>query len=202
MQSTDWRGQQKLAVTTWAKTLFEKRFLILDTETSGIRSGYHEIVQIGVLDCDGNALLDTLVRPMSPERVLDWSRGGKRAVDVHGITPQMLEDAPTFPEVYEQFCALLKGQQVVVYNAAFDRGMIEGDCLRHRLDKPAVKKYHCAMKQYAQWYAVGNSYGGGARWQSLEAACRQQRIVLPERAHSAIGDCLRTLEVMRRMAGS
>jgi DNA polymerase-3 subunit epsilon len=201
MLSTDWRGQQKQAASAWAQGLFEKRFLILDTETSGIRSGFHEIVQIGVLDSEGNVLMDTLVQPVSPERVLDWSRGGKRAVDVHGITPQMLENAPTFPAVYDPFCALLKGRQVVVYNADFDRRMIEGDCLRHRLDKPAVKKYHCTMKQYAQWYGMGSSYGGGPRWQSLEAACRQLQIQLPERAHSAIGDCLRTLEVMKRMAG-
>lgn len=201
MQSADWLRQQKAAVTAWATDLFAKGFVILDTETSGIRSGYHEIVQIGVIDHTGAVLMDSLVQPMSPERLLDRTNG-KRAVDVHGITPYMLEGAPTFPDVYEQFCAALKGRHVVVYNAEFDRKMVEGDCLRHRLSQPSVKKYHCAMLQYAQWYGAVGSYGRGFRWHSLEAACTQLRIYVPQQAHSAVGDCLRTLEVMKRLASA
>jgi DNA polymerase-3 subunit epsilon len=106
-----------------------------------------------------------------------------------------------FPAVYKQLCPIVEGRNLVVYNAAFDRKMIDGDCKRHDLAKLPVKKYHCAMLKYAQYYGRLNRYGGDFRWQSLETACEQLHIRLPERAHNALGDCLRTLEVMKRLAG-
>jgi len=201
MYSTHWLEQKKLQITEWAKELFKKQFLILDTETSGIHGGVDEIVQIAVITSSGDVLLDSLVKPVNPERLMQWGTGGKRPVDVHGLTPQMLSTAPSFPAVYEQLHPLVAGQDVVVFNAAFDRKMIDGDCRRHRLEKLPVKKYHCAMLKYAQYYGKWNPARQDFRWQSLESACAQLQIRLDERAHSALGDCLRTLEVMKHMAG-
>lgn len=200
MQSIDWLKSQKLAAAAWARTMLESRFLVLDTETSGVRGGYHEIVQIAIIDSTGTPLLDSLIKPVHPERLLEWGTGSKRAIDIHGITPQMLENAPTFPAVYETISQIVAGQQVVIFNSAFDEKMIEGDARRHQLAVPSVGKYHCAMLYYAQWYGALGGYGGGFRWQSLEKACQQLHIQTPEKAHSALGDCLRTLEVVKRMA--
>lgn len=200
MYSTDWLGQKKLEVIEWSRDLFKKDFLILDTETSGVRAGFHEIVQIAVIDSRGDILLDSLIKPVKPERLLEWGVGSKRAVDIHGLTPQMLTNAPAFPEVYEQLRPIVAGRDLVVFNADFDRKMIDGDCKRHQLAKLSVKKYHCAMLKYAQFYGKWNLSRQEFRWQSLESACVQLRIHLDERAHSAVGDCLRTLEVMRRLA--
>jgi DNA polymerase-3 subunit epsilon len=106
-----------------------------------------------------------------------------------------------FPAIYEQLQPIVKGRNVVVFNAAFDRKMIDGDCKRHQLDKLPVKKYHCAMLKYAQYYGKWSPSRGDFRWQSLELACEQLRIRQSLRAHSALGDCQSTLEVMKRMAG-
>ena len=200
MYSADWIAQNRRAVSAWAQGLFAEGFLVLDTETTGVRGGYDEIVQIGVMNSAGDVLLNTLVKPQHPERLTEWTPGGKRAVDIHGILPHMLVDAPSFPDVYDQLCATVKGQQLVIYNAGFDRRMIDGDCKRHQLRKPSVKKYHCAMLQYAQWHGAVNRMTGGFRWQSLETACNQLHIFSQEQAHSAVGDCRRTLEVMKRLA--
>jgi DNA polymerase-3 subunit epsilon len=200
MQSIGGYGKHKLEASAWAKDLFKRGFLILDTETSGVRGGFHEIVQIAVVSSNGDMLLDSLVKPEHPERLLEWGSGGKRAVDVHGLSPQILKDAPPFPTVYEQLRAIVEKQNVVIYNASFDRKMLEGDCKRHQLDGLPVKKYHCAMLKYAEFYGKRNPYTGDFRWQSLEAACQQLHIRLSEQAHNALGDCLMTLEVMRRMA--
>lgn len=201
MYSTGQTSPNRREVSAWANDLFEHGFLILDTETSGIQGGFHEIIQIGVISSAGDVLMDTLVKPEHPELLLEWSRGGKRAVDIHGIMPEMLADAPRFPDVYGQLCDVVKGQDLVIYNADFDRKMIAGDCQRHQLASISVRKYHCAMRQYAQWYGVVNRYSGGYRWQSLENACNQLHILTAAQAHSAVGDCQRTLEVMKRLAG-
>lgn len=202
MYSADWIRQNRREVAAWAKALFEEGFLILDTETTGIRSGFHEIIQIGVINSAGDVLMNTLVKPQHPERLTEWSPGGKRAIDIHGIMPHMLTGAPPFPDVHEQLCSVVKGQHLVIYNADFDRKMIDGDCRRHQLKKISVKQYHCAMTQYAQWHGAVNRMTGGFRWQSLETACSQLYIFAQEQAHTALGDCLRTLEIMKRLAGS
>lgn len=201
MYTADWVGHKRLEAVEWAKDLFKKEFLILDTETSGVRGGFHEIVQIAVINSAGDTLLNTLVKPVKPERVLEWSSGGKRAVDIHGLTPQMLADAPMFPAVYVQLRPIVEGRNVVVFNAAFDKQMIDGDCRRHQLAKLPVKKYHCAMLKYAEYYGKWNASRRDFRWQSLETACEQLQIHLSGRAHNALGDCLSTLEVLKRMAG-
>ena len=117
------------AAITWARDLLAGEFLVLDTETSGLNAGYHEIVQIAVINQAGDVLLDTYVQPQCPERLIE--RGdGVSASDINGITPDMLTAAPTWPEVAEQLRQIVAGKPVVIYNAAFDEAMIAGDCER------------------------------------------------------------------------
>ncbi len=45
----------------------------------------------------------------------------------------MVAGALRFPEIYERLAAALAGKRVVTYNAAFDRGMLDGECRHHGL---------------------------------------------------------------------
>ena len=42
------------------------------------------------------------------------------AIAIHGITDEMVKDAPNFCEVYPQIVAALAGKEVLIYNANFD----------------------------------------------------------------------------------
>lgn len=182
----------------WARKMLhaDTDALILDTETTGLHDG--EIVQIAVIDMDGNTILDTFVKP-----VLAIPSG---ATAVHGITAELVADAPVWATVSQQLQYLLRDQNVVIYNAVYDRKMMHKSAEHAGLPKVEWKElalFHCAMERYAEFYGEWNDYHGNYKWQSLSNACAQCRIdtdAINAPVHSALGDCLRTLAVIKHMA--
>ncbi len=167
----------------WAADVLSRRdWVILDTETTGL-DGSAEIVQIAILDHTGATLLDTLVKPTTP-----ISAGASR---VHGITDATVANAPSWAEVREQVHAAIAGKIVLIYNAAYDTRLIQQSDRACGITLKASFDHACVMEMYAQWAGDWNDYYGSYRWQKL-----------PSGDHSARGDCLATLKVLREMAGS
>ncbi len=177
------------SVQDWARELLAGAFVILDTETTGLSAGYHEIVQIAVINQAGDVLLDSYVNVQHPERLTERGDNGVSASDISGITPEMLADAPAWPEVYARLMEAVAGQRVVIYNAAFDEAMIAGDCTRHGiLPHPNTFEADCAMIAYAQYCGEWSRYHGDYRWQPLDGG------------HTALEDCQAVLSLLRQMA--
>jgi DNA polymerase III subunit epsilon len=82
----------QLKATQWARELLAREFVILDTETTGIKEP--EICQIAIIDHNANTLLNTLVRPNKPIE--------SQAQSVHGISNESVKNAPTFREIYPE----------------------------------------------------------------------------------------------------
>jgi len=164
----------------WAREMLTHpdAWLLVDTETTGLECP--EAVQIAVVAPDGQVLFDSLVRPQGEIE--------PQAVAVHGITPEMVSDAPSFSEIYARLAAVLEGKLIVAYNADFDWSVLDGDCRRHHLPSLDIKWY-CAMIQYAQFCGDWSDYHQDFRWQKL-----------PGGDHSAAGDCRAVLDLMRKMA--
>jgi DNA polymerase-3 subunit epsilon len=171
----------------------EGAFLVLDTETTGLKEG--EIVQIAVANSAGNALLDTFVRPNKPIP--------PDATRIHGITDAMVATAPMWADVQPMVLELLDNRDVVVYNAVYDRRMMhqsdESNGLS-ALNYKGLVRFWCAMTAFAEVYGEWNDYRGSFTWQSLKLAAAFYHIQQPA-AHSALGDCLTTLDVCLAMAG-
>ena len=90
-------------------------FSILDVETTGFNFNKGDrIVEIGIvkIDEDGNFMegFETLI---NPERDVG-------PVPVHGITNEMVKDAPRFSEVVFDIFEFLKNSYVAAHNADFD----------------------------------------------------------------------------------
>lgn len=175
----------------WARTLFRaKNFYVLDTETTGLDKR-DEIVQIGIIDKHGSTILNTLVKPTRPVTA--------QVIAVHGITNDMLRDAPPFSELYVKLSALLAGQTLVAYNMDFDWRMLAQTAALYGLPNVFTGPRHCAMKEYAKYRGQFDLKKRGYRWYSLSEACKQQRIKV-ENAHDALGDVLMTLALIKKMA--
>lgn len=176
-----------------AKSILASRPVFLDTETTGFEYPA-EIVEITLIDHDGTTLLDSLVRPVRPIPA-DVTR-------VHGITNEMVQDAPTWAELWPQVVTILKDRPVGIYNADFDVKLMGlSHRAHHMLWTGAPFKPFCIMKLYAQFYGqVG--YRGGFRWQRLEDAGRQCRIAAYQNSHRAKEDTLLAREVLLYMANA
>ena len=100
-------------------------FSILDVETTGFnfRKG-DRIVEIGIvkIDEEGNFIegFDTL---LNPEQDVG-------PVTVHGITNEMVKDAPKFSEIVFDILEFLKNSYVAAHNADFDFPFINNELTR------------------------------------------------------------------------
>ena len=175
----------------WAKALLQTDFVIFDCETTGLNS-QAEIIQMGIVNCQGVVILDQLIKPEIPI-------GGTFP---HRITNEMVENAPRFPEVYPAIRAALEKRIVVAYNWAFDWQMLGQEVNRHGLEDFAAAEAHCAMMMFAQWNGEWNRYYGDYKWKSLAFAVN--RLGLQQIAgmglHHAERDCKATLAVIQGMA--
>lgn len=190
-------ARAKAEAAKWAKDLLAAGdFVLLDTETTGAnRDGKKdEPLQIGIVDSDGTVLFDTFVKSMVS---ID-----DEAAATHHITAAMLADAPRFADVHSKLHTVLGYQKVIVYNADFDNQILINAAQAANV-QPALYggSWDCAMKQYAKFYGEWNPYHANYKNQSLIKACEQQGITgIEAPAHSALGDCLRTLALIKVMA--
>jgi len=163
----------------WAKKWKGEQFLILDTETTGLEGS--EIVEIAVIDQEKQVMMNTFVKPLYsiPDEV----------IRIHGITNEMVINSPSFADIYDQLAQILTGQNVLIYNANFDDGIISGCCRRYHL--PRIKfNSDCLMEMYAMFVGEYSDYYDDYKWQPLN------------KGHRALDDCLRAFEVLEEMANS
>jgi DNA polymerase III epsilon subunit-like protein len=165
----------------------------LDTETTGLDAD-SEIVEICILDHLGRPLVDTLVRPEG--------RIPPGATRIHGITDAMVRDAPRWPEAWPAALRALAGRRVGIYNADYDVGMIRRVNQRHGLGRANAGAF-CIMKLYARYHGEPSDRRAGEyRWQRLEDAGRQCRIVAEGDLHRARADTALARAVLHHMAGT
>ncbi len=185
----------------WARQTLAQDIVVLDTETTGLWPE-DEIVEIAAIDRDGAVLINQRIQPLDPGRLLKRDRKGTSASDIHGIMPYMLEGEPGFPEIHPTLQNVLLMKTVVIYNAQYDTKMLAQDYARHHLAPPLYSP-ECAMLRFAEYWGEPNTERGGYRWCKLELACSRMNIpatAFDDHAHSALGDCLRTLALLKAMA--
>src|SRR5215207_708918 len=132
---------RRLEVATQAARLLQEGFVVLDFETTGFPTDRHvEIIEVGIIDHQGNTLMNTLVKPRRP-----IPYGASR---VNGIYDEDVKDAPCFADVYQQLASLLHGKQVAAYNYTFERGILDAVCPNFNVDFISPFNWYCPMRSY------------------------------------------------------
>lgn len=167
-----------------ARALVEKGFVTLDTETTGL-GDEDQIVSVSVIRKNGTyqpyyQLVHTNV--LMPLEVQE----------VHGITPEMLADAPEFEEVLPQLQTLIGDKTIVAYNAKFDNRMIE-QTARVRGVQPMTNPWVCSMEMF-------KDFSGNDRWIKLGVAAEAMGIRHEGDLHNAKTDALLAYMLVEAMA--
>jgi DNA polymerase III subunit epsilon len=185
-------GQQGKSVTPspgeWARSLLEKRPLVLDTETSGL-SAHHEVIELALVEIDGTPVLNTLIQ-CKGEIPDDAAR-------IHGITRAMLSSAPSFPDVWTLFQPY-QDREIIIYNAAFDIPLLAQTAARYHIALPRLKS-HCLMIQYLVYVmGIQNTENSRESYHSLEMACHHFCIAVG--GHRALSDAQAARELLCHLA--
>lgn len=121
--------------------------IALDTETTGLlRPGATELwlqphmTEIYACKFDENFVIyeefERLVKPPIPV--------SEEITRITGISNEMLENEPTFIEIYDDMCEFFLGEtHVFAHNNTFDKGVIETELARHDL----VTRFPWAINQ-------------------------------------------------------
>lgn len=180
-----------------ARRMLERQPIYLDTETTGLDFDA-EIVEVAVINAQGEVILNTLIKPGNPIPA-DAQR-------VHGITNDMVAEAPRFDVVWHsQLQRVLAGsrlqydQQICIYSAAYDTRLIRQSLKQYGVEVIGLKSAACVMELYAEFYGEWNDYRGNYKWQRLDTAIAQCGLhVRP--GHRALVDCHMARSVLEYMA--
>lgn len=103
------------------------RQIVLDTETTGleVRQG-HRLIEIACVEMIERRPTGKYYQTyLNPDRAID-----EGARQVTGIEDEFLLDKPRFADVVDDFLAFIDGAELIIHNATFDVGFINGELAR------------------------------------------------------------------------
>ena len=153
--------------------------VFLDTETTGLsfRDG-HKIVEIACIETrDLIATGKVFHKFINPKRSMP-----DQAFQVHGFSENFLKDKETFDQIADQFLSFIKDKKIIIHNASFDLGFLDGEL-------SSIKKDIIDKKAVIDSLEVArNKFPGTSN--SLDALCRKFNVDLSRRKkHNALLDC-------------
>lgn len=135
----------------------EKNIICFDVETTGLDFEDDEILQISIVDGNGNELLNSYVKPIKHKA---WPR----AQAVNGISYEIVKKAPTFKQLHKKIQQIIdKADLLVGYNINFDINFLEYSGINFKDDVPRFD----VMLRFARIYGEYNEYYDGYKWQKL-----------------------------------
>ena len=153
--------------------------IFLDTETTGLsfRDG-HKIVEIACIETKD--LIPTgkvFHKFINPRRSVP-----NEAFKVHGFSEDFLKDKEAFDQVADEFLGFIKNKKIIIHNASFDIGFLDGEL-------GAIKKEKINKKLVIDSLEVArNKFPGTSN--SLNALCKRFNVDLSRRTkHNALLDC-------------
>lgn len=158
--------------------------LFMDTETTGVDESA-EIIEIAVINNEGWPVYESLIRPKVPIT--------PKLTALHGISNEMVAEAPHFWEIYNDLCSKLDGRLIIAYGADFDARMIRQTCELYDL-KDLFCRWGCAMQMY-------QDHIGREKRIKLSVAAEQCCVYPLGNAHRARADAETMLQIVTVVAG-
>ena len=108
----------------------KKPLAFIDLETTGVNPGTDRIVEIAIIKILPDGARSVKRKLINPEMPIP-----KNASDIHGISDEMVKDAPTFKQVAHELKQMLDGCDFAGYNSnRFDIPLLMEEFLRAQVD--------------------------------------------------------------------
>ena len=153
--------------------------IFLDTETTGLSfNDGHKIVEIACIETKD--LIPTgkvFHKLINPKRNMP-----EEAYKVHGFSEDFLKNKETFDQIANEFLKFIKGKTIIIHNASFDLGFLDGELGSIKKDKIDRKLVIDSLD------IARNKFPGTSN--SLDSLCKRFNIDLSRRTkHNALLDC-------------
>ncbi|WP_330303610.1 MULTISPECIES: DEDDh family exonuclease [unclassified Streptomyces] len=160
---------------------YPQGYAVVDVETTGLARD-DRIISAAVYRLDARGEVeDHWYTMVNPER-------DPGPVWIHGLTSDMLEGAPLFQDIAEEFATRLDGRVLVAHNAVFDWSMIAREYARAEREAP-VRQRLCTI-------ALSKELGLPLPNHKLESLAAHFGVV-QQRAHHALDDARVLAEAFR-----
>lgn len=180
---------QSVSVRNIMSTLKENEIIIVDTETTGLDSVTDELLQVSIIDSQGNTLFNSYIKPLFTE---NWDG----AMAVNHITPEMVANAPNIFEVKQEINRILNSANIIVgYNTNFDLSFLSAVGIENS-NAIIVDVMILFAEIYGEWSEIHNDY----KWQKL-TKCAEYYCYdwSSETAHDSLADCKATLYCYKKI---
>ena len=165
--------------------------VFLDTETTGLsfKDG-HKVVEIACVETkDLIPTKNIFHKLINPKRSMP-----EEAFKVHGFSEEFLSNKETFDQVADDFLNFIKGKKLIIHNANFDLGFLNGEL--GAIKKELIDK----MFVIDSLEVARNKFPGTSN--SLDALCKRFNIDISRRTkHNALLDCELLREVYINLLG-
>lgn len=162
-----------------ARNVLQMNPLFMHSKTTGA-ADQAEVVEIAILDSAGKPLVDALVKPKRHIR--------PSATDEHGITDEMVDNAPKWTEILPEVEEVLARKKVCVYDLNSELLALQNSYQNYNnrwsLDSDS---FICIMDLFSRYRNIRDAHSGTLTIYSLEDAARllgiDIEIIAYRRAH-------------------
>jgi len=156
-------------------------YVVVDVETTGGKGEQHRVTEIGAVKVRNGEIVDRFQTLLNPQRTIP-----PNIVRLTGITPVMIEDAPYFMDIADDFETFMEDAIFVAHNVEFDYGFISREFAR--LGRGFRHAKLCTCSSMRRLFPGHRSY-------SLASLCQQFGISLRQH-HRALCDAEAAAELL------
>lgn len=155
-----------------------KDYVVLDFETTGLRPGADQIIQVGAVKYRQHEQVAVMNQLVNPLRAIS-----SRITSLTGISNEMVRNEPIIDNVIDQLIDFIGDYPIVAHNASFDMGFLYA--LDGRVEIPTftvIDTLKLARK------VINNT-------PNYKLTTLARYLQIEHNAHDAVGDCLVTAKI-------
>ncbi|MBQ8458672.1 3'-5' exonuclease [bacterium] len=150
--------------------------IVLDTETTGLDFTREKMVEFAAVRLENGKIKDKFQTLINPEQHIR-----KSSIAIHGITPEMVEDAPTESEAMPKILEFMGDYPIVAHNAIFDYSFIN-EASKRVFDREIQNERIDTQQMFKEVYPDLDAHG-------LNALTEKFNVELKDH-HRAMGDTM------------